>query len=83
MGATRISHLANDLVNRGLLSRRRLRHDRRVVMPGLTPAGRELTARATEALQHYYAKLAAGVTPEEFQVFAVTALRITASFEET
>ena len=54
---SRISRMVTKLVDMGLLRRRRLRNDRRIVMLRLTPEGNELTSQLVEQAQLYYAAL--------------------------
>ena len=79
--ASRVSRLVTDLVEKGLIRRRRLRRDRRVVMLRLTPDGQKVIAEAAEELDVYYAKLTTGLTKREFRSFASAAQKITANFE--
>ena len=79
--ASRISRLVTGLADRGLLRRRRLRNDRRIVMLRLSPKGQELTSEVTERMQAYYARLTEGVSGTEMNAFAATALRIVANYE--
>lgn len=79
--ASRISRIVTDLVDAGLVRRRRLRHDRRVVMLSLTPRGQELVADATKRLQDYYVELTEGISKRDMQSFAATAREIAANFE--
>ena len=71
-----ISRAADYLVRRGLLERRRLRQDRRVVRLEVTAQGRALTRRLEREFQPIYATLVEGVVVEELQVFARVARRI-------
>ena len=79
--ASRISRLVTDLAEKGLLRRRRLRRDRRVVMLRLTPDGQKLIDEATEELHAYYDKLTNGLNKREFRSFVAAAQKITANFE--
>ena len=79
--AARISRLVTGLADKGLLRRRRLRNDRRVVMLRLSPAGEQLTTEVDRRMQAYYAKLTEGVNQREMRAFAKTAMRITANYE--
>jgi len=49
-----VTNLIDRLVERGLLSRRRARQDRRQVKVGVSPAGRELLAAAPTPLQRRF-----------------------------
>ena len=79
--ASRISRLVTVLADRGLLRRRRLRSDRRIVMLRLSPDGQAVTSELTERMQSYYAKLTEGLNEREMRTFAATALRIVANYE--
>ena len=80
--ASRVSRLVNGLVERGLLRRRRIRSDRRVVMLRLSPEGQEVNAAIAARLDVYYAKLIAGLSEDQMRSFAETAQAIAANFEE-
>ena len=73
---SRISRIVTKLVDLGLLSRRRLQDDRRVVMLRLTDEGRELTSQLYGSTQAYYARLTEGITGEDMRVFASATARI-------
>ena len=75
---SRISRLVTGLVDRGLLRRRRLRSDRRIVMLSLTDEGRATTARIFENMRRYYAMLTEEIGEEELRVFASVSARIVA-----
>ena len=79
--ASRISRLVTGLVDMGLLRRRRLRNDRRVVMLRLSPKGEETTSQVTEQMQTYYSKLTEGMNEREMRAFEATAMRIIANYE--
>ena len=78
--ASRISRIVTGLADRGLLRRRRLRSDRRVVMLRLSPRGHELTVQVTEHMQAYYARLTQGLNEREMRAFATTAQRISGNY---
>ena len=78
--ASRISRIVTGLADRGLLRRRRLRSDRRVVMLRLSPRGQELTVLVTEHMQAYYARLTHGLNEREMRAFARTAQRISGNY---
>jgi len=80
--ASRVSRLVNGLVERGLLRRRRIRSDRRLVMLRLSPEGQEVNAAIAARLDVYYAKLIAGLSEDQMRSFAETAQAIAANFEE-
>ena len=75
---SRISRLVTGLVDRGLLRRRRLRSDRRIVMLSLTDEGRETTSRIFENMQRYYTMLTEEIGEEELRTFASVTERIVA-----
>ncbi len=79
--ASRISRLVTGLADRGLLRRRRLRNDRRIVMLRLSPNGEALTSEVTGHMQEYYAKLTEGLSEQEMNAFSAAALRIVANYE--
>ena len=79
--ASRISRLVTGLADRGLLRRRRLRNDRRIVMLRLSPKGLELTSEVTQRMQAYYARLTGGLSEQEMNAFATAALRIVGNYE--
>ncbi len=78
---SRISRLVNTLVNMGLLSRRRLTTDRRVVMLSLTDEGNELISELDKSVQLYYRKLIQGVRPADLRVFAETCVKLAQNYE--
>ena len=78
---TRISRLVNRLVEAGLLRRRRLREDRRVVMLSLTEPGTELVLHIGELEQALNARLTEGISQEDQLVFASAARKILANYE--
>ena len=83
---SRISRIVNKLVDLGLLSRRRLQDDRRMVMLRLTDEGSELTSQLYERTQAYYATLMEGIATEDLRAFVSTTARITENYrrlEET
>ncbi len=76
---SRISRIVTGLVDRGLLRRRRLRNDRRIVMLRLSEEGAELTGRVIERVERYDARLLAGLGAEEMRVFTDVTARIVAN----
>ena len=74
--ASRISRLVTRLVDDGLLIRRRLREDRRVVMLSLSDQGNELVSMIRQRIQAHTDKLTEGVSVEELSAFASVASRI-------
>ena len=77
--ASRISRTVNTLVDGGLLRRRRLRSDRRIVMLSLTEEGIDLTTRLHERMQQRYAKLVEGVSESDLRVLETATARILAN----
>ena len=67
---SRISVVVTKMVGRGLMRRRRLSNDRRVVMLSLTEEGKALTLKLHRRVQAYDARLSEGVSEEEMAVFA-------------
>ena len=72
--------MVTKLVDRGLMSRRRLRNDRRVVMLALTEEGRALTLELQWRVEAYDAKLIKSVSEEEMAAFASTTSKIMANY---
>ena len=66
---SRISRIVTKLVDMGLLRRRRLRSDRRIVMLRLTEKGNELTVQLAQSVQIYDTKLTEGISEKEMCVF--------------
>lgn len=77
--ASRISRIVTALVDKGLLLRRRLREDRRVVMLRLSDEGKELTLRVRDRVDAFTASLMEGVGEDELRVFLSVASRIIAN----
>ena len=73
---SRISRIVTKLVDMGLLRRRRLADDRRMVMLTLTDEGNELASQLHGRTQAYYAALMEGVAAEDLRAFASTTTRI-------
>ncbi len=67
--ASRVSRIVTAVVDRGLLVRRRLPEDRRVVMLHLSSDGRDLTVRALAAMDAFVARLMEGIDEDDIQVF--------------
>ncbi len=76
---SRISRVVTVLVDKGLLRRRRLRNDRRIVMLRLTEEGLELTTQIFENMQRRFTTFTEGIGDEEMRVFASVASRIVAN----
>ena len=77
--ASRISRLVTRLFDDGLLLRRRLREDRRVVMLRLSDEGSELVSTIHQRIQAYNARLIENISREEMSAFAAVASRILAN----
>ena len=78
--ASRISRVVTRLVDMGLLRRRRLRRDRRIVMLRLTEKGTELVTLISEGVEDYDAKLTKGIGKEEMRVFVSVTAKILANY---
>ena len=76
---SRVSRLVTGLVDKGLVRRRRLRSDRRVVMLRLSDEGRELTLQIMQRMQGYDAMLTEGIDEGEMRVFVSVSARIIAN----
>ena len=77
--ASRISRMVTILVDRGLLKRRRLPDDRRVVMLSLTEEGVEMTSQILQSINQNNARLLEGIDRDEIRVFASVVSRIVAN----
>ena len=77
--APRISRMVSRLVDMGLISRRRLRSDRRVIMLRLTEQGKELTSQLVWRVREYEALLTESISEEELRAFASIASKIVAN----
>ena len=77
--ASRVSRMVTALVDRGLLRRRRLREDRRVVMLHLSDEGKDLTLRAIGSMDAFVARLMEGVGEDDIQVFVSVFHRMVAN----
>ena len=71
-----ISRAVTNLVNRGLVGRRRRRSDRRVVTLELTEEGAEMTRELGQRVERRYDELLEGVSPENIRIFMATGRRI-------
>lgn len=80
--ASRISRLVSVLVDRGLLVRRRLPDDRRVVMLSLSDEGKELTSRILQRMELHDAVLTEGIGEDEMRIFVSVASRILANYAD-
>ncbi|MCY4107855.1 MAG: MarR family transcriptional regulator [Chloroflexi bacterium] len=78
--ASRISRMVSRLVDKGLLRRRRLRNDRRIVMLRLSEPGVELMTELSRRIDAFNVELAQGVSDEEMRIFASVASRIVGNY---
>ena len=74
-----ISRSVTKLVDRGLIQRRRLLSDRRVLVLTLTEEGMALTQNLHQRIQSYHSTLCEGVSKEEVEVFASVSSRVMAN----
>ena len=74
-----ISRSVGKLSDKGLIKRRRLRKDRRVVMLTLTAEGIALVQDLQQRVREYESSLCAGVSDEEMAVFDCVSSRVTAN----
>ena len=79
--ASRVSRLVTGLADMGVLRRRRLRNDRRIVMLRLTPQGQKKLTEINAKLQSFYDKLTKGLNKRELRSFASIAQRLMANYE--
>ena len=77
--AARISRIVAGLVEKGMLRRRRLRSDRRIVMLRLTEEGREVASQIAQNMRRHYVSLSEGIREEEMRVFMSVTDRIIAN----
>ena len=75
----RISRTVKKLVEKGLLIRRRLPNDRRIVRLRLSEEGHDLAERTIATLEAYNAGLIEGISVEDMRVFKSVADRIVAN----
>ena len=75
-----ISRSVTKLVNKGLIRRRRLVSDRRVVRLTLTDEGISLAKRLHRQVQAYDSTLCEGISEEEMEAFASVTLRVMSNF---
>ena len=66
-------------MDRGLLRRRRLRDDRRVVMLRLSAEGRDLIVRACGSMDIFVTRLMEGISQHDVRVFRSVVFRIIAN----
>ena len=74
--ASRISRMVTRLVDNGLLLRRRLTDDRRVVKLRLSDSGHETTSLLFNRIQGYYARLTSGINEADIKVFEAVSLKV-------
>ena len=72
----RISRIVNKVVEQGLLRRRRLRSDRRVVMLTLTDEGNELALNISERVRAYNDRITRGISQRDMRTFESVTQRI-------
>ena len=77
--SSRVSRIVTDLVDRGLLHRRRLRDDRRVIMLRLTDEGRDIASQMLEKMTGYYDALTEGLDEDEMHAFRLASSKIIAN----
>ncbi len=77
---SRVSRVVSKLVGLGMLRRRRLRSDRRVVRLTLTAQGRQLADEMKERTQTYDAQLYKGISDAERACFVSATAKIVANF---
>ena len=78
--ASRISRMVSRLFDKGLLHRRRLRNDRRIVMLRLSESGIELMTELAQRIDAFNVELAEGISDEEMRIFASVASRIVGNY---
>ena len=78
---SRISRLVHRLVEMGLVNRRRLTDDRRVVMLSLTPEGEELVQRMDKLVQKFYEALTEGVSEADLAAFLSAGRRMVNNYD--
>ena len=76
---SRISRMVTILVDKGLLQRRRLPEDRRMVMLSLTEEGVEMTSRILQIVSQNNARLMEGIDEDDIRVFEFVVSRIVAN----
>ena len=80
LAASGISRSVSRLVGMGLIRRRRLLSDRRVVILTLTEEGTALTQDLHERVRSYHAILCRGISEDEIEVFASVSSRMKANY---
>ena len=79
--ASRVSRVVTTLVDKGLLIRRRLRSDRRVVMLRPSDEGKELARQIHQSVDLFVASLAEGISERDLRGFASVASTIVANHD--
>ena len=74
-----VSRIVSNLVDRGVLSRRRSREDRRMVYLKLTEEGVALGLELKERVHSYEERLTRGISPEDMETCLATIKRIVAN----
>ncbi|MDE0179478.1 MAG: MarR family transcriptional regulator [Gammaproteobacteria bacterium] len=78
--ASRISRIVTRLVDKGLLIRRRLPHDRRTVMLSLTDEGTRLVAELGERVESYLLRLLEGYDEQDLRMVESITVQMRANF---
>ena len=76
-----ISRVVSNLVNKGLVRRRRQRSDRRVVFLTLTANGKALTRELYRSIQAHESRLSQDVSEAEMTAFASVTSKVIASYD--
>ncbi len=79
--ASRVSRMVNKLVDNGMLVRRRLRDDRRVVRLSLSEQGREQTSLLFQRIQGYYARLTEDINSDDIKTVNAVTTKILDRYE--
>ncbi len=74
--ASRISRIVTKLVDKGLLLRRRLREDRRIVMLRLSDEGMSLVLELRQHMQAYMVSRTGSISAEEMRLFESVTARL-------
>lgn len=75
-----VSRMVTKLAERGLLRRRRLRSDRRVVMLRLSDDGMELTSLLRQNIRDFYARISRDISSQDMRMFASIVDRIAGNY---
>ena len=78
---SRISRLVHRLAEMGLLARRRLTDDRRVVMLSLTPEGDRLVQTMDSLVQEFYDSLTEGISEADLEAFLSAGQRMVENYD--